>query len=61
MAIWAGSGGRMILLIYVLNVIYVFLLSFMKIYVKICKKLVKTQVMFLWGGVKGDSKIFRVK
>lgn len=50
-------GGRMILLSFFLNVIHIFFLSFLKRPIKVWKKTVKIQRIFLWGGDKGDSNI----
>ncbi|CAK8569480.1 unnamed protein product [Lathyrus sativus] len=54
-------GGRVTLFKHVLNVIHVFLLSFLKKHVKVWKKFVRIQRIFLWRGVKGDSKISWVR
>lgn len=51
----------MILLNFVLNAIPIFFLSFLKIPVKVWKKIMKIQKRFLWRGVKGESKISWVK
>lgn len=49
--------GRVIRLNYVLNVLPVFFLYFLKRLVKVWKKLVKIHMRFLWEDVKYDSKI----
>lgn len=53
--------GRSILLSSVLNVIPIFYLSFLKMHVKVWKKIMKIQRKFLWEEVKGQPKIVRVK
>jgi hypothetical protein len=50
-------GGRIVLLNSVLNAIPIFYLSFMKLPVKVWKRLVRIQREFLWGGVGGGRKI----
>jgi hypothetical protein len=45
----------------VLNAIPIFYLSFLKLPVKVWKKIVRIQREFLWGGVKGGKKINWVK
>jgi hypothetical protein len=50
-------GGRIVLINSVLNAIPIFYLSFMKIPASVVKKIVRIQRDFLWGGLKGDTKI----
>jgi hypothetical protein len=50
-------GGWVVLLNYVLNSIPIFYLSFMKMPVKVWKKIVRLQQNFLWGGPKSAKKI----
>lgn len=50
-------GGRIILLNSVLNAIPIFYLSFIRLSVKVWRRLVRIQREFLWGGVGGGRKI----
>jgi hypothetical protein len=54
-------GGRIVMINAVLNAIPIFYLSFLKIPIKVWKKIVRIQREFLWGGVKGGRKISWVK
>jgi hypothetical protein len=54
-------GGRIILLNSVLNVMPIFHLSFLKMPNQVWKKVVRIQMEFLRGGVKGGRKICWVK
>ncbi|MCH86251.1 ribonuclease H protein [Trifolium medium] len=54
-------GGRIVLINAVLNAIPIFYLSFMKMPVKVWKKVVRIQREFLWGGVQGGNKVSWVK
>jgi hypothetical protein len=54
-------GGRIVLLNAILNAIPIFLLSFLKLLVKVRKKVIRIQREFLWGGVKGGKKVSWVK
>ena len=45
----------------VLNVIHIFFLSILKMYVKVWKKIMKIHMRFFWGCVKEESKIAYVK
>lgn len=47
----------MALINFLLNVIPIFFMSFLEMLVEVWKKLVQIQRRFLWGGVKGESKI----
>lgn len=58
---YVSLGGRVILFNSFLNVILIFLLSFLKMPIEVWKKIMKIQKRSLWGGVKGESKIFWVK
>lgn len=58
---YVSLRGRVILLSYILNVIHIFFLSFMKIPFKACNKIMMIQQRFLRGGVKGASKIAWVR
>jgi len=58
---FVSFGGRIVLLNSVLNVIPIFYLSFMKMSVKVWRKLVRIQREFLWGGVEGGRKFCWVK
>lgn len=51
------AWGNVVLLNYVLNVILIFYLSFLKMSVKVWRKIVQIQWGFLWGGAKANSKI----
>lgn len=53
--------GWVILLNFVLNAILIFLLSILKMCVKVWKNIVRFQRIFLWGGVRGGSKNVRVR
>lgn len=53
----ASLGGRVILHNYVLNVIHIFFLSILKMYVKVWKKIVKIYMRFFWICVKEEFKI----
>lgn len=50
-------GGRVIPFNYSLNDIPILLLSFLRIFVKVWKKIVRIQRRLLWGGVRRGSKI----
>jgi hypothetical protein len=54
-------GGRIVLLNAVLNAIPIFFLSFLKLPVKVRKKITRIQREFLWGGARGGKKISWVK
>ncbi|WJX14094.1 hypothetical protein P8452_04402 [Trifolium repens] len=54
-------GGRIVMINAVLNAIPIFYLSFLKIPIKVWKKIARIQREFLWGGVKGGRKISWVK
>lgn len=54
-------GGRIILLNSVLNAIPIFYLSFLRMLVKVWRRLVRIQREFLWGEVGGGRKINWVK
>jgi hypothetical protein len=54
-------SGRVVLLNSVLNAIPIFYLSFMRMLVKVWRRLVRIQREFLWGGVGGGRKINWVK
>nr|ABE87614.1 Putative non-LTR retroelement reverse transcriptase, related [Medicago truncatula] len=54
-------GGRIVLLNSVLNAIPIFYLSFLRIPVKVWRRLVRFEREFLWGGVGGGRKISWVK
>lgn len=54
-------GERVILFNFVFNVIPIFFLYFLKLHVKVWKKIVKIHMTFLWERVKGESKIVWVK
>jgi len=54
-------GGRVVLLNSVLNAIPIFYLSFMRMSVKVWRRLVRIQMEFLWGRVGGGRKINWVK
>jgi hypothetical protein len=62
---WANKflsfGGRVVLLNSVLNAIPILYLSFMRMPVKVWRRLVRIQREFLWGGVGGGRKINLVK
>lgn len=58
---YISFGGRIILLNSVLNSLPIFYLSFLKMPVQVCKKVVRIQREFLWGGVRGGKKINWVK
>lgn len=58
---YVSLDGRVILLNFVLNVIPIFFLSYMKMSVNVWKKIVNIQRRFLWGGLKEESKISWVK
>lgn len=45
---------------FVLNVIRIFLLSFLKMPVKVLRKIVQIQRSFMWGDIKGEPKIYWV-
>lgn len=53
--------GRIILLNSVLNAIPIFYLSFLRMLVKVWRRLVRVQREFLWGEVGGGRKINWVK
>lgn len=53
---YISFGGRIILLNSVLNS-----LPILKMPVQVCKKVVRIQREFLWGGVRGGKKINWVK
>ncbi|GAU44056.1 hypothetical protein TSUD_399540 [Trifolium subterraneum] len=54
---YVSLGGRVVLLNSVLNSIPIFYLSFMKLPIKIWKKIVQIQRNFLWGGPKSARKL----
>jgi len=54
-------GGRIVLLNSVLNAIPIFYLSFLRMSMKVWKRLVRIQREFLWGGVGGGKKNSWVK
>lgn len=54
-------GGCIVLLNLVLNSIPIFYLSFMRMPVKVWRKLIRIQREFLWGGVSGGKKISWVR
>ena len=58
---YISFGGRIVLLNSVLNSIPIFYLSFLKMPVKVWKRIVRIQREFLWGGVGGWKKISWVK
>jgi hypothetical protein len=58
---YISFGGRIVLLNSVLNAIPIFYLSFLKLPVKVWKRIVRIQREFLWGGVGGGKKISWVK
>ncbi|KEH40277.1 hypothetical protein MTR_1g026690 [Medicago truncatula] len=58
---YISLGGRIVLLNSVLNAIPIYYLSFMKMSVKVWRKIVRIQRDFLWGGVEGGRKIAWVK
>ncbi|GAU40270.1 hypothetical protein TSUD_60610 [Trifolium subterraneum] len=58
---FVSLGGRIVLLNSVLNSIPIFYLSFLKMSVKVWKKIVRLQREFLWGGGRGVRKINWVK
>jgi len=58
---YVSLGGRIVLLNAVLNAIPIFYLSFLKMPVKVWRKIVKIQRDFLWGGARGGRKLCWVK
>jgi hypothetical protein len=54
-------GGRLVLINSVLNSLPIFFLSFMRMPVQIAKKVTRIQREFLWGGVRGGSKLSWIK
>jgi len=54
---YLSFGGRIVLLISVLNALPIFYLSFFKMPVCVAKKIVRIQREFLWGGTKDGRKI----
>lgn len=54
---FVSFGDRIVLLNSVLNAISIFYLSFMRLPVKVWRRLVRIQREFLWGGVGGGRKI----
>lgn len=54
---YVSLGGRVVLLNAVLNAIPIFHLSFLKLLVKVWKRVVKIQREFLWGGVMGKEGV----
>jgi hypothetical protein len=54
-------GGHIVLLNFVLNSIPIFYLSFLKMPIKVIKKVEGIQRRFLWGGVGDRKKIYWVK
>jgi hypothetical protein len=54
---YISLGGRIVLINSVLNAIPIFFLSFLKMPVSVVKSVVRIQMNFLWGGVKGDKKM----
>jgi hypothetical protein len=58
---YVSLEGRIVLINSVFNAIPIFYLSFMKMPVKVWKKVVRIQREFLWGGVRGGKKISWVK
>jgi hypothetical protein len=58
---YVSLGGRIVLLNSVLNAIPIFYLSFLKILVKVLKKVTRIQREFLWGGARGGRKVCWVK
>jgi len=53
--------GRIVLLNSVINAIPIFYLSFLRMPVKVWRRLVRIHREFLWGGVKGGKKISWVR
>lgn len=58
---YISLGGRIVLLNSVLNSIPIFYLSYLKMPVRVIKKVEGIQRRFLWGGVGGPNKICWVK
>jgi hypothetical protein len=54
---YVSLGGRVILINSVLASIPIYYLSFMKMLIKVWKKMVAIQRNFLWGGALGRKKI----
>jgi hypothetical protein len=53
---YISLGGRIVLLNSVLNSVPIFYLSFLKMPVKVIKKVEAIQRNFLWGGVGGGRR-----
>jgi hypothetical protein len=58
---YISLGGRITLINSVLNVIPIFFLSFLKMPMKVWRRIVRIQREFLWGGVGGGRKISWVR
>ncbi|GAU25119.1 hypothetical protein TSUD_274080 [Trifolium subterraneum] len=58
---YVSLGGRIVLINSILNSIPIFFLSFLKLPAAVLKSITRIQREFLWGGVKGGSKISWVK
>ena len=58
---YISLGGRIVLLNSVLNSVPLIYLSFMKMLVKVVRRVVSLQRKFLWGGVMGGRKVCWVK
>lgn len=54
---YISLGGRIVLLNSVLNAIPIFFLAFLKMPVKMRRKIERIQREFIWGGVGGGRKI----
>lgn len=52
---YVSLGGRIVLLNAVINAIPIFYLSFIKMPMKVWRKIVKIQRDFLWGGARGEG------
>jgi hypothetical protein len=58
---YISLGGRITLINSVLNVIPIFFLSFLKMPMKVWRRIVRIQREFLWGGMGGGRKISWVR
>lgn len=58
---YVSLGGKVILINSMLNGILVFFLSYLKMLMKVWKKLIRIHRRFFWGWVKEISKVLWVR